>query len=694
MFHFSRTVHRRIPASGPGRQWHRLLVTAALLSSVVNATSQSASPAEDRLPVLRSLVADPSPAVRAEALRALARIPTAEAADLALSVLDLPMDAHLEYALWLTFNDLSKPWIEALQSGAWNVEGRENQLAFALQALPPAQTAQVLQGVLGDQPLPRDGSGPWIEAIGKAGGPDSLKRLFQQVTSGDFDEPTTVRALRALADASRLRQQLPTPPLHHLPSLLESTSPSVRLEALRLAALWKEVPGLVLPILERVRSSSATPEERTTAVETLRQVGGPEALAGLQRLTGADSEAGVRRQAVLAWAALDARAAMPVLLELVTSLNDEPAALTFWREALGVRGMGDLLKETLPRTSLPEPVSRAGMRAAREGGRDDVELVAALAQAGGLTTDSADLTQSLLLDLAEEALAQGDPHRGERLYRRPDLACVTCHAIGGVGGKVGPDMTSIGASAPLDYLVESLLLPHAKIKEGYHSVIVETRDGEEYTGTLAREDQEQLVLRNAAGQELALVKSTLVSREMGRLSLMPSGLLEPLNAGERRDLIAFLSQLGKPGPFDASQGGVARLWRVANVVHTDIQNNQAYWFWKAPWNHQRWMVVPTWVRGHLTADLLEEATRAQAWTSKVETVLATEMETAAHGPVRFQMIPTDAALWVEGRPVPISDQGPIMDLGAGRHRVVVRLDPRRIPEVLRLEATGALFLLE
>jgi putative heme-binding domain-containing protein len=56
-----------------------------------------------------------------------------------------------------------------------------------------------------------------------------------------------------------------------------------------------------------------------------------------------------------------------------------------------------------------------------------------------------------------------------------DMACVTCHAIGGVGGKVGPDYTSIGGSAPVDYLVESMLFPNRKIKEGYHSVLIETR---------------------------------------------------------------------------------------------------------------------------------------------------------------------------------------------------------------------------
>ena len=48
---------------------------------------------------------------------------------------------------------------------------------------------------------------------------------------------------------------------------------------------------------------------------------------------------------------------------------------------------------------------------------------------------------------------------------------------GGAGGKIGPDLTSIGASAPPDYLVESLLYPNAKIKEGYHSVLIATKDG-------------------------------------------------------------------------------------------------------------------------------------------------------------------------------------------------------------------------
>ena len=48
-----------------------------------------------------------------------------------------------------------------------------------------------------------------------------------------------------------------------------------------------------------------------------------------------------------------------------------------------------------------------------------------------------------LIDLVEH---NGHPARGEAVYSREDMQCITCHAIGGVGGKVGPDMTSLACA--------------------------------------------------------------------------------------------------------------------------------------------------------------------------------------------------------------------------------------------------------
>ena len=74
-------------------------------------------------------------------------------------------------------------------------------------------------------------------------------------------------------------------------------------------------------------------------------------------------------------------------------------------------------------------------------------------------------------------VATGDPVRGEAVFRRKELQCLACHGTGGAGGQVGPDLTSIGASAPVDYLVESLLIPNKAVKEGYHAVRIVTANG-------------------------------------------------------------------------------------------------------------------------------------------------------------------------------------------------------------------------
>lgn len=644
--------------------------------------------------MLGRLARDPSPAVRVEALRALARVPSARAAELALGVLDLPMDAKLDYALWLTLNDLAEPWMEAVTSGAWRVEGREAQLGFALRALKPEQVARVLGAVLSDRPLPRDGTGPWIEAIGTAGGPGHAGRLLAQAAGGGFDEGALVRVLKALSEAARVRRVLPDGDPARLDAFVAHPNREVRTEAIRLAGAWRQDrhAARLLEGLSGAHPPAAA--ERAVYFEALRQIGSDAVKAGLARLAseGVASEPAVRRGAAVALAAVDAVRGYPAVVAAASSLTAESEALEYWRSLLAIKGAGISLREALTEGRMPEVAARAGIRAAREGGRDDLELAAAFGRAGGLASDGGDRTADMLREVAVRAVGEGDPGRGEWVYRRSDLACTTCHAIGGAGGGVGPDLTSIGASAPVDYLVESLLLPHAKIKEGYHAVVVETRGGDELTGTVARETPEELVLRNVSGQEVSVAKSGIVRRETGRLSLMPSGLLDAVSEKDRLDLVAFLSRLGKAGGYDASKGGVARRWRLANVVHTDRQNDDGDWYWKRSFDDARWASVYALVGGSLPRAVMDEMLTAQAWTSKVAVVAATEIAQVSAGAVRFRLHGAGAELWMDGRRL---GGGPevSVDVPAGRHRVVVVLDPRRLPDELRLEAEGTSFVL-
>ncbi len=671
-------------------RWHSLLFLAVALLVPVLGTTRAAE--DPRLTLLSRLVADDSPKVRVEALRALAKIPTAESAALALRVLDRPMDPTLDYALWLTINDLSEPWIAALQSGQWIPDGRENQLEFALKALKPEQASRVLSQALQSRPLSREGSGPWIELIGAAGSPRELRQLFDQLLSAGFDEAASARSLKALGDAARLRKVQPTGEVQALSRLFDADAEPVRLEAARLAGIWKE-SALVAPLTAMAGAPANSPAVRLAAFDALRQIGGPDAQTAVKNLAQAEDPA-VRRQAIAVWAALDLGAALPDIIDLSKTTDDESAALEFWRAVLANKGAGKRIAESLPEEGLSSVAARAGMRAAREGGRNELDLVLALSRGAGLGGDATAASEAVIRDLAARAQTSGDPHRGERIYRRADLACLSCHAIGGVGGKVGPDMTSIGASAPPDYLVESVLLPNVKIKEGFHSVILTGRDGTEFTGTLARETPEEIVLRTAAGTEQAVPKADLATREQGTLSLMPAGLLDPLNEQEQLDLFAFLSQLGKPGDFDAAQGGTARFWRIGQTIHTDAQAGRELWPTEAPWTDRRWTATPALVKGVLPKELIDEITKAQFWTARLGIYAGTEFTTPKDGPVRFHLTAGPGAeLWVDGAQAGGPGES-TLDLAAGTHRVLVKLDPQQVPNELKLESRDGVFRLD
>src|SRR5205807_5924929 len=164
-------------------------------------------------------------------------------------------------------------------------------------------------------------------------------------------------------------------------------------------------------------------------------------------------------------------------------------ALAFWRGLLNIKGAAPALARGLAKAQLPETSARAALRVAREGGRNEPDLVLAITRAGGLVEESQNLTEDELHRIAYN-VPHGDPLKGERVYRRKELGCVTCHSIGGAGGKVGPDMTSLGASAVVDYIVESVIAPNKKVKEGFNSIQLTTKDGQDLAGILVRANNE------------------------------------------------------------------------------------------------------------------------------------------------------------------------------------------------------------
>ena len=113
----------------------------------------------------------------------------------------------------------------------------------------------------------------------------------------------------------------------------------------------------------------------------------------------------------------------------------------------------------------------------------------------------------------------------------------------------------------MDYIIDSLLQPQKKIKEGYHVVSASLKDGSLISGTLSKEDAQSITVRDASDQSIVVSKSDIASQTISPVSLMPPGLTASLRKDELADMVAFLSELGKEGAYKVSSGRIARTFQ-------------------------------------------------------------------------------------------------------------------------------------
>ncbi len=144
------------------------------------------------------------------------------------------------------------------------------------------------------------------------------------------------------------------------------------------------------------------------------------------------------------------------------------------------------------------------------------------------------------LDELLSALPDGDVRRGQAVFRSEKTACAACHAIGYLGGKIGPDLTRIGTIRSERDLLESLVFPSASIARSYESIDALTTGGETFTGIVRSESARELHLITGADTEVRIPAGEVAEIAPSAVSLMPSGLADQLTPAELADLLAFL----------------------------------------------------------------------------------------------------------------------------------------------------------
>jgi putative membrane-bound dehydrogenase-like protein len=143
----------------------------------------------------------------------------------------------------------------------------------------------------------------------------------------------------------------------------------------------------------------------------------------------------------------------------------------------------------------------------------------------------------------------GNPEHGRVLFHDPKgLGCIKCHNVGGEGGMIGPELSSVGAKYPRDELITAVLAPSAKISQGYEPVTIATTDGRVLSGVVKSDTPQALEIADAEAKLIKVPKTEIEERRPSAVSIMPIGLAEGLTRQDFADLIAYLESLKQVAP--------------------------------------------------------------------------------------------------------------------------------------------------
>jgi len=145
------------------------------------------------------------------------------------------------------------------------------------------------------------------------------------------------------------------------------------------------------------------------------------------------------------------------------------------------------------------------------------------------------MLESLLLTLPE-----GDTRRGHEVFMSKKAACITCHKLGYGGGRLGPDLTSIGRVRNRRDLLEAMVFPSISIVRGYEPVSVELKDGRVVSGIVTSENGAELVVSADAQKTHHIARSDIADIVPSSVSPMPNGFAAALTQQDIADVITFL----------------------------------------------------------------------------------------------------------------------------------------------------------
>ena len=138
-----------------------------------------------------------------------------------------------------------------------------------------------------------------------------------------------------------------------------------------------------------------------------------------------------------------------------------------------------------------------------------------------------------------ETAPTGNVANGAQLFAKN---CSNCHRVAGKGGRLGPDLSRIGAARTRDALVREIRTPHEWIPPAYETVSIVTKDGQKIRGVKKNEDAFSVQIMDMRERIQGYLKSN-AEVTLEKTSLMPVYDEKRLPDSELTDLIGYLTTL-------------------------------------------------------------------------------------------------------------------------------------------------------
>jgi putative heme-binding domain-containing protein len=136
----------------------------------------------------------------------------------------------------------------------------------------------------------------------------------------------------------------------------------------------------------------------------------------------------------------------------------------------------------------------------------------------------------------ESILLKGDAGRGGVLFGK---LCASCHALGGQGNSVGPELSALADKSAQAMLI-AILDPNAAVESKFTYYIVDTKDGRNLTGIITEETSASVRILQANAVSETVRRVDIKEMKSSKLSMMPEGLEMGLSTQDLADLIKYI----------------------------------------------------------------------------------------------------------------------------------------------------------